>query len=149
MENERHAPAAVHFGFDEAFALQHAHGFAERPAADAELAGELNLGQRFAGRQRAVEDRFAQAAVDRPRHVARLTRAGAQHRGRCRRQWLGFGRKKLAAALVGAVARLGHGCREYNMRIRLPPVVLHSVNTFVTACPELRPKRRKMPANID
>ena len=125
VDRERgHAPAAVHFGFDEAFALQHAHGFAERPTADAELAGQLNLRQRFAGGQRSVENRFAEAAVDRPRHVARLARAGAQDRGRCRRQWLGFGRKKLAAALVGAVAGLGHGCREYNIAHRQTPVRL-------------------------
>ena len=139
-----HAPAAVHFGLDEAFALQHAHGFAEGPTADAELAGQLNLGQRFAGWQRSVEDRFAEAAVDGPRHVARLTRAGAQHRGRCRRQWLGFGRKKLAAALVGAVARLGHGCREYNIAYRRTPV-RYSVNTFVTVCPEIEARERKKP----
>ena len=37
--------APVDFGFDEPFALEHAHGFAQRSAADAELAGELHLGQ--------------------------------------------------------------------------------------------------------
>ena len=64
VDGERgHAPAAVHLGLDQAFPLQHAHGFAERPTADAELAGQLNLGQRFARGQRAVEDRFAEAAV--------------------------------------------------------------------------------------
>ena len=37
------AAAPVHFGFDEPLALEHAHGLAERSAADAELTGELDL----------------------------------------------------------------------------------------------------------
>jgi hypothetical protein len=41
----RHAAAAVDFGLDEPFALQHAHRFAQRSAADAELARELDLRQ--------------------------------------------------------------------------------------------------------
>ena len=86
------AAAAIHFGFDQPLALQHADRLAERAAADAELAGELHLRERFARRERAVENGLAQAGVDRPRHVAGLAaarfrfRSRAFCRGACRRR---------------------------------------------------------------
>ena len=70
-----YASAAIQFGFNQALALKHADGFAQRSAAHAQLGRELHLRQRFARRQRAVEDRFAQAGIDRPRHVPRFAAA--------------------------------------------------------------------------
>ena len=97
------AAAPVHLGFDEPLALQHADGLAKGTAADAKLARELNLGERFSRRQRAVQDRLAQAAVDRPRHVARLARAVGSRGASARREvWLWLG-----AVGCGACRRLG------------------------------------------
>ena len=100
------ASPAVHFGLDEPFALQHADGFAERSAAHAELAGELDLRERFTRRQRAIENGLAQAAVDGPRHVSRFAFALAPNRFGGRAECRGLGWERQEDRWVGCASSI-------------------------------------------